>query len=137
LHSSKETVPHLLRRHRKGLASAALGLWLFALFLGIAHACSWDGATTVSHTSTMSVHASDDAMGDDQAPDCEDLPGNGLPLSGVLQLVQEPPAGVAMLVETHREFRLWRHSASLSRRACRAHPPPGVPFADRIVRLTL
>jgi hypothetical protein len=76
-------------------------------------------------------------MGDDLVPGCEDLPGNGLPLSGVLQLVQEPPAGVAMLVETHREFRLWRHSASLSRRACRAHPPPGVPFADRIVRLTL
>lgn len=133
-------MPHLLRRHRKGLASAALGLWLFAVFLGIAHACSWDGVTTVSHTSLTShtpVHASGDAMGDDLAPDCEDLPGNGLPLSGVLQLVQEPPAGVAMLVETHREFRLWRHSASLSRRACRAHPPPGVPFADRIVRLTL
>jgi len=127
---------HLLRHHRKGLASAALGLWLFALFLGIAHACSWDGVTTVTHISNAAVHA-DDGMADKSAPDCEDTPSNDLPLPNVLQLAQDPSGGVALLVATHSGLRLLPNSASLSGSACIARPPPGVPFSHRIVRLTL
>ena len=127
---------HLLRHHRKGLASAALGLWLFALFLGIAHACSWDGVTTVTHTANLPVHASD-GMADKSAPGCEDTPSNDLPLPSVLQLVQDPSGGIALQVATHSDLRLLPNCASFSGSACTASPPPGVPFSHRIVRLTL
>jgi hypothetical protein len=127
---------HLLRHRRKGLASAALGLWLFALFLGIAHACSWDGVTTVTHIANLPVHAGD-GMADKSAPDCEDTPSNDLPLPSVHQLAQDPSGGIALPVATHSDLRLLPSSALLSGSACIAHPPPGVPFSHRIVRLTL
>jgi hypothetical protein len=127
---------HLLRHRRKGLASAALGLWLFALFLGIAHACSWDGVTTVTHIANPAIHAGD-GMADKSAPDCEDTPSNDLPLPSVLQLAQDPSGGIALPVAIHSDLRRLPRSALLSGSACIAHPPPGVPFSHRIVRLTL
>jgi hypothetical protein len=131
----------LLHRYRKSLASAVLGLWTFALCIGIANACSWDGVSTVPHVSTTAahaaVHATSDAMDEDTAPGCEELCSNDVPLLGVLQLVQEPPAGLALLVATHHDFGFLPTSAPELRQARGAHPPPGVPFFLRIVRLTL
>jgi hypothetical protein len=129
-------MPHLLHRHRKGLASAALGLWLFALFVGIAHACSWDGVTTVTHTSSPAVPAGS-GMAHDSAPDCTNSPSNNLPLPRMVQPVQDPSAGTALLVATHCDLRLRLNYAPPAGLACSAHPPPGVPFSRRIVRLTL
>jgi hypothetical protein len=126
----------LLRHHRKGLASAALGLWLFALFLGIAHACSWDGVTTVTHTPAPEAHVGG-GVADDRAPNCEDSASNDLPLPSGFQLVQDPPAEVAMIVATQHDLRLLPNSAPLAGVSGREHPPPGVPFFHRIVRLTL
>jgi len=126
----------LLRRHRKYLTSTVLGLWVFALFVGIANACSWDSLTTDPHKSTMAVHAVGDVMDDDVAPGCDGLPSNDLPLFSALQLVQDLPAGLALSVATHHGLRFLPNSAPL-RMARRAHPPPGVPFSLRIVRLTL
>ena len=129
-------MPQLLCRHRKGLASAALGLWLLALFLGIAHACSWDGVTTVTHTPPPEAHVGGSVAGD-SAPDCEDSASNDLPLPSVFQLVQDPPAEVALIVATQHDLRLLPNSAPLAGLSGRAHPPPGVPFSHRVVRLTL
>jgi len=130
-------VPRLLRRHRKFLTSTVLGLWVFALFAGMANACSWDGVTALPHQSTMAVHAVGDAMDGDMAPGCEEFRSNDLPLLSVLQLVQEPTAGLALLVATRPDFGFRPIPAPLFRWAHRAHPPPGVPFSLRIVRLTL
>lgn len=127
----------LLLRHRKYLTSTVLGLWVFALFVGSANACSWDGVTTDSHKSTMAVHAVGDVMDDDVAPGCDDLPSNDLPLPSVLQLVQDLPAGPALSVATHHGLRSVPNSAPLFQMARLAHPPPGVPFSLRIVRLTV
>jgi hypothetical protein len=126
----------LLRRHRKGLASAALGLWLFALFLGIAHACSWDVVTTVTHTPPLEAHVGG-GVADDTAPDCEDSASNDLPLPNVFQLVRDPPTEVALIVATQHALRLLPNFAPLAGLSGRAHSPPGVPFSHRIVRLTL
>ena len=131
----------LLHRYRKSLASAVLGLWSFALLIGIANACSWDGVATVPHPPTTAAHAtvhpSSDATDDDTALGCEEFCSNDVPLLGVLQLVQEPPAGLALLVATHHDFGFLPISAPELRLARGAHPPPGVPFSLRIVRLTL
>ena len=131
----------LLHRYRKSLASAVLGLWTFALFVGIANACSWDGVSTVPHPPTTAAHAAahatSDATDEDTGPGCEEFCSNDVPLLGVLQLVQEPPAGLALLVATHHDFGFMPISAPELRLARGAHPPPGVPFFLRIVRLTL
>ena len=131
----------LLRCYRKSLASAVLGLWTLALFIGIANACSWDGVSTVPHSSTTAAHAAVHATGEvadeDTGPGCEDFCSNDVPLLGVLQLVQEPPAGLALLVATHHDFGFLPISAHELRLARGAHPPPGVPFFLRTVHLTL
>jgi hypothetical protein len=127
----------VLRHHRKGLASAVLGLWLFALLVGITHACGRDGATAAPHMSNAAVHAAGDAIADDLTPGCDDLNSNDLPLPRVLRLVQDPPAGVALLVAAHPNLGLLPNAALPSRVARYAHPPPGVPFSHRSVRLTL
>ena len=131
----------LLHRYRKSLASAVLGLWTFAFLIGVANACSWDGVATVPHLPTTAAHAAahatSDAADDDAAPGCEEFCSNDVPLLGVLQQVQEPPAGLALLVATHHDFGFLPISAPESRLARGAHPPQGVPFCLRIVRLTL
>jgi hypothetical protein len=130
-----------MHRYRKSLASAVLGLWTFALFVGIANACSWDGVSTVPHLPTTAAHAAAHATSEgadeDTGPGCEEFCSNDVPLLGVLQLVQEPPAGLALLVATHHDFGFLPISAPELRQARGAHPPPGVPFLLRIVRLTL
>ena len=127
----------LLHRHRKFLASTVLGLWAFALFIGIANACSWDGVTAVPHQPTMAIHAIGDAMDHDMAPGCEEFCSNDLPLFSVLQLVQEQPAQQPLVVATHHDLGFLPISAPVLRFELTAHPPPGAPFSLRTVRLTL
>jgi hypothetical protein len=127
----------LLHRHRKILTSGVLGLWMFALFVGIANACSWDGVTTVPHQPIVATHAVGDAMDDDTAPACEEFCSNDVPLLGVLHLVQDTPAGQPLVIATDNHVGYLPISALIHRLARIAHPTPGVPFSLRIVRLTL
>ena len=130
-------MPRLLHRHRKLLTSTALGLWMFALFVGIANACSWDGATTVPHQPTGAAHAVDDAVDHGMAADCDKFCSNAVPLLSVLQLVQEQPAGQPLVVAIPHDLGFLPISAPAYRWARTAHPPPGVPYFLRTVRLTL
>ena len=127
----------LLHRHRQILASTVLGLWLFALFVGIANACSWDGVTPVLHPSTVSDHAVDGDMAHGTTPGCDDFCSNDVPMLSVLKLVQDPPAGQPLVLAAHHELGVLPIFASVVRRAWTAHPSPGVPFFLRAVRLTL
>ena len=127
-------LPH---RHRRKLTAATLGLWMFTLFVGIANACSWDGVTAVPHHTSVAAHAVDDAVDHDKAPGCDEFCSNDVPLLGVLQLVQEPPAGQPLVLATHHYLGVLPTSAPVLRLARTAHPPPGVPFLLRTVRLTL
>ena len=130
-------MPRLLHRHRNLLTSTVLGLWMFALFVGIANACSWDGVTAVPHQPFLAAHAVDDAMDYGMAADCDEFCSNDVPLLGVLQVVQEQPAGQPLVVATHHNLGFLPISAPVLRLARTAHPSPGVPFSLRIVRLTL
>jgi hypothetical protein len=126
-----------LRRHRKVLASTVLGLWLFALFAGIANACSWDGVTPVHPHPAVWDHTVDGDTGHGAAPGCEDFCSNDVPMLSVLKLVQDPPAGQPLVLAAHDEFGVLPIFASVVRWARTAHPSPGVPFLLRTVRLTL
>ena len=130
-------MPRLLHRHRKFLTSTVLGLWMFALFVGIANACSWDGVTAVPHQPAVAAHAVDDAMDHGMAADCDEFCKNDVPLLSVLQVVQEQPAGQPLVVATRYNLGFLPISAPVLRLARTAHPSPGVPFSLRIVRLTL
>lgn len=76
-------------------------------------------------------------MDDDRVPACEEFCGNTLALLGVLQLVQDQPAGQPLVIATHHDLGFLPISAPVLRLARTAHPSPGVPFSLRIVRLTL
>ena len=127
----------LLHRNRRFLASTVAGLWVFALFVGIANACSWDGVTAAPHQPTTAAHAGGDGTDHDTAPGCDEFCSNDVPLLSVLKLVQDQPAGQPLVLATHHHLGFLPISAPALRPARFAHPPPGVPFSLRTVRLTL
>ena len=129
-------MPRLLHRHRKCLTSSVLAMWTFALFIGIANACSWDGVTAVRHQSTAAIHADSETLDHDAAPACENVGSNDLPLFSVLQLVQDQPAGQPLGLPTSHDIGSRPISALTLRWARNAHRP-GVPYSLRFVRLTL
>ena len=127
----------LLQRNRKFLSATVLGLWVFALFVGIANACSWDGVTAVQHQPAMAGHAAVGATDHDTDPGCDEFCSNDVPLLSVLQQAQEPLAGQPLVVATHYGLGIQPFSAPAFRLAWTARPSPGVPLTLRIVRLTL
>jgi hypothetical protein len=130
----------LLRRNRKIFSATALGLWMFALFVGFANACSWDGVTAVNHQPPMATagHAAvGDATDRDTDPGCDEFCSNDIPLLSVLQLTQGPLAGQPLVVTTHYDLGNQPASAPAFRLAWTARPSPGASFSLHIVRLTL
>jgi len=127
----------LVHRHRKCLTSSVLAMWIFALFVGIANACSCDGVMAVPHHSTAAIHGDVETMDHDMAPGCENFCSIDLPLFSVLQLVQDQPAGQPLVLATHHGLGSRLISAPNLRLARNAHPPPGVLYSLLFVRLTL
>ena len=111
-------------------------MWMFALFVGIANACSWDGVTAVPHQPTAAIHADGETMDHDMGPGCESFCSNDLPLLSVLQPVQDQPAGQPLGLPTSHDIGSRPISALTLRWARNAHRP-GVPYSLRFVRLTL
>ena len=124
-----------LRRHRKPLASLFLGMWLFALFVGIAHACMTDDASATGQMSGMAMGSGqDDGYG--QPAGCEQFCKIDTPLFSKLQLVQDQPAGQPLMVASIDVPGTLVTLNSVSD-AYRAHPPPDVPLLLRTLRLAL
>jgi hypothetical protein len=133
----KAIMSRMLKRNRKFLSASVLGLWAFALFVGIANACSWDDVTAVQHQLAKAGHVAVDATDHDTDPGCDEFCSNDIPLLSVLQLVQEPLAGQPLAIVTHNDLGIQPASAPAFRPAWTARPSPGVPLSLRIVRLTL
>jgi hypothetical protein len=127
----------LLHRKRGLLASATLGLWLFALFVGIANACSWEGATGVPHHPALVAHAVADVADHHSAPGCEEFCRNDVPLQSVLKRVQDPPEGQQIVLATRHDPGFLPTSAPVFRIARTALPAPGAPSSLRLVRFRL
>ena len=127
----------ILRRRRKFLASTVLGIWAFAVFAGIANACTWDGLTAPPHSPIEWAHADGDAADHAAGPGCQQICSNDLPLISVLQPIQDLPAGQPLVLTAMHDLGFPPISASRLRLARTAHPLPGVPFFLRTVRLTL
>ena len=123
-------------RHRKFLTSAALGVWTFALLVGIANACGWADAFTYSAAAGV-VHDTAPHGDDRPVSDCVKLCAEGLPVLAKVQAVQDPPDGQPLVVHTgHGVDR--RPTYELALRQLRAaRPPPAAPPLLRFLRLTL
>ena len=126
----------LLHRNRRWLTSTVLGWWVFALFVGIANACSWDGVTSLEHCPTLLTNATD-AVDHDMAPGCDAFCSNDVRLVSVLKLVQDQPAGQPVIPTPHYKRGVVPISVHVLRLARNAHPPPALTFSLRTVRLTL
>jgi hypothetical protein len=133
----EELMSRPLHRNRRWLTSTVLGLWVFALFVGIANGCTWDGVTSTTHPPTVDAHSAGSADDHDTAPGCIEFCGNDVPLVSVLKLVQDHPAGQPLAVASRHYLGILPISAPALCMAHNAHPPPGVPFSLRTVRLTL
>lgn len=121
---------------RKVLTSVTLGCWLFALFVGVAHACGLDAALSpLHHAVTVSVGSQD--QGDEDALlGCEQFCADDLPVVAKLQLVQDHPGGHALPLPSLGEPLIIRvaWAPSLARRL---DPPPDIAPNIRFVRLAL
>jgi len=113
-----------------------LGMWLFALFVGIANAClPWhpsDGHAAGHNAMVVAMHHSEDA-----APlECVSFCNEDTPLFAKLQLVPDQPAGQAFVVAMQPFVLLARPGVRIAPTPL-AHPPPGVPLYLRSLRLVL
>jgi hypothetical protein len=125
-----------LHRRRRSLASLILGVWLFGLFVGIAHACGLDGVTPMRHH-PAAARIVDQPSPDGMPPGCEKFCNDDLPLIAKVQPVQDLPGGQPLVLAAHHESVFAPIPTPVLDPALAAHPPPGVPLSIRFVRLTL
>lgn len=83
------------------------------------------------------AHAVDDAVDRGMTPGSEEFCSNDVPMLSMLKLVQDQPAGQPLVLAAHYCLGVLPISAPVLRLAQNAHPPLGVPFFLRTVRLTL
>jgi hypothetical protein len=126
----------IVRRHRKPLASLFLGVWLFALFAGIASACLTDEAANTAQMSGMAMAMGQHDGNHAKPPGCEQFCKSDTPLLTKLQLVQDQPAGQPLLVASVDVLSMPLVARSAAS-AHRAHAPPDVPLLLRTLRLAL
>ncbi len=124
-----------LRRHRKPVTSLFLGMWLFALFAGIANACLTDAASPATGMPEMAMGA---GQSDDHGPPpgCRQFCSTDTPVFSKLQLVQDQPAGPPLLIAGIDAACRYVRTAVVAA-AYRARPPTDVPPLLRTLRLAL
>lgn len=122
---------------RKVLTSVTLGCWLFALSVGVVHACGLDGELGHPQRAVTASTDSEDQGDDDAHPGCERFCADNLLLLAKLQSVQDQPAGQALLLAPFVGEPLLAWMAPVPSPLHRPHPPPGIAVNTRFVRLAL
>ena len=123
-------------RRRRILASVSLGSWLFAFFVGVAHACGIEavlGPVQQPVTVAADIHDHGD---EDALPGCERLCADDFPLLAKLQAVQDQVGGQALFLPGLGEPLVVRVAWAPSQ-VRHLHPPPDIAPTIRFVRLAL
>ena len=111
---------------RKVLTPVILGCWLFALFVGVVHACGLDGELGRSqHVVATSIDSQRHGDGDAD-PGCQQCCADNVPVLVKLQSVQDQPGGQALLLPPFVVVPLLARMASGPSPLHRLHPPPGI-----------
>jgi hypothetical protein len=127
----------LCKRRRKLITPFVLALWLFAIFVGVAHACGLDedlGDSGLGKTVNVSGH--DGSVGG-ASPCCDRLCADDFPVLAKLQAVQDPPTGQAVLAPAVIGESFQTAAAPVPSRLPSPDPPPGIAVNIRFVRLAL
>ena len=133
--SERIIVLRLNARQTRAVTGLALGAWLFALVVGIAHACSL-GELGVTPGERGVTSASACAPGEGTAAGCAEFCKSDVPVVSKVPLIGEHSAAqlpIALATNVHVVLAL--PPAFLPARP--AHSPPGVPPILKFTRLRL
>ena len=122
-------------RQSKTITGLALGVWLFALLVGIGHACNLGelGMPPGQHTiASASAGSTDDGM----PAGCAQFCASDVPVVTKLPLLGDPP-DVQPLIVAVNAFHVVATSPPAFQRAPVARPPSDVPPFLRFTRLRL
>jgi hypothetical protein len=125
------------KRQRKAIAPFVLALWVFALFVSVAHACGLDEDLRLaghSEAATVGVHDGSDG---ECLPACEQFCSDGLPIVAKLKAVQDGPTGQALVAPSSVGQASQVIPGSGSSLHPSHDPPPGIAINTRFVRLAL
>ncbi|SRR6266567_4017144 len=128
----------LFRARQKYLfASIALGCWLFAVFIGVVHACGLDGQFR-SLREGVTASATGPSQGDDDtAPGCEQFCAGNLPVLAKIQPVADQPGEQAVLLPLFFAEPLLAPVTAAPLALHRLRSPPGIALNTCFVRLAL
>lgn len=125
-----------LPRHGRTFVKLCLGAWLLLLAAGVANACNWQGDLGDDGGTVMASAAAFDHDGDTLPPGCEDARGDQIAVIAKLQVVQDQPAGPALLASPATVMAP-PTPAGVFLAAVERRPPPGVPVPILLLRLHL
>jgi hypothetical protein len=125
------------RRRRKFMTPFVLALWLFAIFVSVAHACGLD-----EHFSNVGQIEAAKVGGHDRSdngasPACDKFCCDDLPVLAKLKAVQDPPTGQALIGPPFVDEPFQTTVAPVSSLPPSPDPPPGIAIYIRFVHLAL
>jgi hypothetical protein len=125
------------KRRRKVLTPLVLALWLFAIFVGVAHACGLGERFEHVGAVGMVTTSGPDSPDENGSPNCEKFCAEDLPIPAKLKAFHDLPDGQFLLASPSvgGSFQATK-VASLPRLAAR-DPPPALAIYTRFVRLAL
>jgi len=128
----------ILNAHRrKVLALVTLGCWLFALFVGVAHACGVDQKLSHPHSSMRASTAAPAYSDEHTVPGCERFCADNVPVLAKLQSANDQPCIQALLLPAFLSQPALLPAALASAALRRQDPPPRIALNTLFVRLAL
>lgn len=124
------------KRQRKFITPFVLALWLFAIFVSVAHACGLDEHLSQVGQSEAAKLGGHDRSDDGASPACHKFCSDDLPVLAKLKAVQDPPTGQALMGPSF-VGESFQTVAPVSSLPPSTDPPPGIAVYIRFVRLAL
>jgi hypothetical protein len=125
------------KRRRKFITPFIMALWVFAIFVSVAHACGLDedfGHAGPNKTVNVSGHNSSENGG---SPSCDKFCADDFPLLAKLEVVQDSPTGQALMGPPFVGESFQTTVAAVASLLLSPDLPPGIAVYIRFVRLAL
>ncbi len=122
-------------QQRKIITGATLGVWLFALAVGMAHACGWD-EPDLAPTHAVAVLPGDNPSDDGAPIGCQQFCKTDVPVVTKLPAVGDQPGEQPPIVAVNGVHAVAAPAVTL-RLIQAAHPPADVPPFLRFTHLRL
>ena len=123
------------RQQCKTITGVALGVWLFALFVGIAHACGWV-EPSIAPVHAVAANASQHSSDEGAPVGCEQFCKSDIPVVTKLPPLGDQPDAQPLIVAVNN-VRVVLASPLALRLGQAAHSTSDVPPFLRVTRLRL